>query len=110
MNQDEFEGNWHLLKGKVQEKWGKFTNDEITELQGKYEKFLGKLQMKYGYTKEQAEREIKNWNEEHLKKGYTGVTRFWDPERHPNKSASKETKAKKPKGKESSKVKKRKAS
>jgi uncharacterized protein YjbJ (UPF0337 family) len=64
MNREQFEGNWHLLKGKIKEKWGKLTDDDITRINGKYEQFVGTLQKKYGYTKEQAERESSAWNNE----------------------------------------------
>jgi uncharacterized protein YjbJ (UPF0337 family) len=64
MNRDQFEGNWHILKGKIKEKWGKLTDDDITKINGKYEQFIGKLQKKYGYTREQAERESNSWKYE----------------------------------------------
>ena len=65
MNKDEFEGNWHQLKGKVREKRGKLTNDDIEKSAGKYEQFLGKIQAKYGFSKEQAEKELRDWKCEH---------------------------------------------
>lgn len=72
MNRNEFEGNWHHLKGKIREKWGKFTNDDISRMNGKYEQFLGNLQKKYGYRREEAEREIKNWHHQtHEKSDYS---------------------------------------
>lgn len=61
MNREQFEGNWHQLKGKIKEKWGKLTDDDIATINGKYEQFLGKLMQKYGYSKEQAEKESNNW-------------------------------------------------
>jgi len=61
MNKDMFEGKWHELKGKVKEKWGKFTNDDLTQIDGKREKLLGKLQTQYGYSKEKAEQELENF-------------------------------------------------
>ena len=66
MNKDEFKGQWLQLKGKIKEKWGKLTDDEVTQIDGKYEQFVGTLQKKYGYAKERAEEEIKNWNLSHL--------------------------------------------
>ena len=54
---------------KVQEKWGKFTDVDVDKINGKYDQFVGLLQKKYGFTKEQAERELKNWHDDH-KKGY----------------------------------------
>ena len=59
MHKEEFEKHWNQLKGKIQEKWGKFTYDELNKLNGKYEHFLSQLQKKYGYSKEQSEQELK---------------------------------------------------
>jgi len=72
MNREQFEGNWHQLKGKLKEKWGKLTDDDIAIINGKYEQLLGKIQQKYGYSKEQAEKEINNWKLENRKEGRPG--------------------------------------
>lgn len=61
MNKDEFAGKWHEFKGKIKEKWGKLTDDDITQINGKLEQLSGKLQKKYGWEKEQTEREINHW-------------------------------------------------
>ncbi len=61
MNSDQFEGKWKQLKGTVKQKWGKLTDDDITQLSGKKDEFVGKLQERYGYTREQAEREANEW-------------------------------------------------
>jgi uncharacterized protein YjbJ (UPF0337 family) len=61
MNSDQFEGKWKQLKGTVKQKWGKLTDDDITNLSGKKDEFIGKLQERYGYTREQAEREANEW-------------------------------------------------
>jgi uncharacterized protein YjbJ (UPF0337 family) len=53
-----FEGKWRQLKGSVKEQWGKLTDDDIEEWSGKAENLVGKLQERYGYSKEQAEREV----------------------------------------------------
>jgi uncharacterized protein YjbJ (UPF0337 family) len=58
MNADQIKGNWKQLKGKVKEQWGKLTDDDITVIDGEREQLLGKLQERYGYSKEQAEREL----------------------------------------------------
>jgi len=57
MNRDIFGGNWKQIKGKIKEKWGDFTDDELDMLEGKRDQFIGKLQEKYGWTRERAERE-----------------------------------------------------
>lgn len=52
MNQDQFEGKWDSMKGQVREQWGKLTDDEVTEAKGKREDLIGRIQEKYGDTKE----------------------------------------------------------
>jgi len=61
MNTDRIQGNWKQLKGKVKEKWGKLTNDDMDVIDGKREQLAGKLQERYGFAKEQAIREIENF-------------------------------------------------
>lgn len=58
MNWDQVEGNWKQFKGKVKERWGKLTDDDITSIEGKRDQLVGRLQKQYGYGKEQAEREL----------------------------------------------------
>ena len=57
MNWDQIQGKWKQLKGEIQSRWGKLTDDEIDWIDGNREKLVGKLQEKYGYAKEEAERE-----------------------------------------------------
>lgn len=61
MNWDQIEGKWTQFVGKVKEKWGDLTDDDLRVIEGKRDQLLGKLQEKYGYTKEQAEKEIDDW-------------------------------------------------
>jgi uncharacterized protein YjbJ (UPF0337 family) len=61
MNSDQFEGKWKQLKGSVKQRWGKLTDDDITTLSGKKDEFVGRLQERYGITREQAEREADEW-------------------------------------------------
>jgi len=61
MNKDIFEGKWTEVKGKVKENWGKLTDDDLTEINGKREVLLGKLQSHYGYAKDQAEKELEKF-------------------------------------------------
>lgn len=68
MNKELFEGKWKEFKGKVKEKWGKLTDNELTEINGKKEVLLGKLESHYGYAKDKAEKELsafeKSFNKE----------------------------------------------
>lgn len=68
MNNDRMGGAWHQLKGKVKEQWGKLTDDDLLQLDGHSEKLAGKLQERYGYARDEAERQVRefrsrnNWN------------------------------------------------
>ena len=68
MNRDTASGSFTQLKGKIKEQWGKLTDDEIDEMEGKAEILAGKLQERYGMNREEAEREARdfrtrnNWN------------------------------------------------
>jgi uncharacterized protein YjbJ (UPF0337 family) len=61
MNWDRVEGNWKAFKGKVQQKWGDLTDDDLDRIEGKRTELAGRLQNRYGYQKDQAEREIDAW-------------------------------------------------
>ena len=58
MNWDLIQGDWKQLTGKVKEKWGKLTDDDLTVIAGKRDQLAGVLQERYGYAKEQAEKEL----------------------------------------------------
>lgn len=64
MNWDIIEGKWKQLKGAAREKWGELTEDEYDQLAGNKDKLAGKLQEKYGWTKEQAEHEVDDFARE----------------------------------------------
>jgi uncharacterized protein YjbJ (UPF0337 family) len=61
MNDDMFKGQWTQLKGAIREKWGKLTDDDLDQVQGKSEQLVGKIQERYGYAKEEAQREFDDW-------------------------------------------------
>jgi uncharacterized protein YjbJ (UPF0337 family) len=61
MNWDQVEGKWKQLRGKVQEKWGKLTNDDLDRIAGRREVFIGKLQERYGIAKEEAQKQADEW-------------------------------------------------
>ena len=61
MNWDQIEGKWKQFKGQAKQKWGKLTDDELDVAAGKRDQLSGKIQEHYGYTKEQAERELDEW-------------------------------------------------
>lgn len=63
MNKDTIEGNWKEFKGKIQEKWGKLTDDRLDVIEGKRDQLAGEIQQGYGISKEQAEKEVKKFEE-----------------------------------------------
>jgi uncharacterized protein YjbJ (UPF0337 family) len=58
MNQDVLEGSWKQLHGLAKVKWGKLTDDDLDQTKGNYEILVGKIQEKYGTTREEIEREL----------------------------------------------------
>src|SRR5262249_26336196 len=58
MNWDQIQGSWKQVTGKVKEKWGKLTDDDLTTIAGKRDQLAGKLQERYGYAKDRAEKEL----------------------------------------------------
>ena len=61
MNWDRVEGNWKEFKGRVQQQWGKLTNDDLDVIEGKRTELAGRLQQRDGVAKEDAERQIDTW-------------------------------------------------
>lgn len=58
MNDDIFEGKWKEMRGQVKEWWGKLTDDDLEQMDGKADQLIGALQKRYGYTKQAAEKEL----------------------------------------------------
>ena len=61
MNEDILKGKWNEMKGEVKKKWGKLTDDDLMVISGEKEKLVGVLQTKYGYAKDNAEKEYKEF-------------------------------------------------
>jgi uncharacterized protein YjbJ (UPF0337 family) len=63
MNWDIVQGNWKQFKGKVKAQWGRLTDDQLDVIGGKREELAGSIQEAYGTTKEEAERQVKDFEE-----------------------------------------------
>jgi uncharacterized protein YjbJ (UPF0337 family) len=61
MNWDQIAGNWKQATGKVREKWGKLTDDDVDVIAGKRDQLVGRIQERYGVAKEKAEEEVREW-------------------------------------------------
>ncbi|HYC65389.1 MAG TPA: CsbD family protein [Reyranellaceae bacterium] len=57
----KIKGAWNQSKGEVKKQWGKLTDDDITEIEGRRDVLVGKLQTRYGISKEEAEAQIGGW-------------------------------------------------
>lgn len=64
MNEDIIKGKWNEVKGAVQKQWGKLTNDDIAQINGDRVQLAGKIQSIYGIKKEEAEKQLKEWEDQ----------------------------------------------
>lgn len=67
MNRDRIAGNWKQTKGKIKEQWGKLTDDHLDVIDGKREQLIGKIQESYGIAKDDAERQVRDWEKRHAR-------------------------------------------
>lgn len=58
MTKMNLKGNWNEIKGKMKQKYGQLTDDDLTFAEGKEDELLGRLQQKLGKTKEDVRTEI----------------------------------------------------
>ncbi|MGH6895228.1 MAG: CsbD family protein [Geminicoccaceae bacterium] len=61
MNWDRIEGSWKQFKGQAQQQWGKLTDDELDQVEGRREELVGRIQEKYGIARDEAERQVRDW-------------------------------------------------
>lgn len=61
MNWDQIAGNWKQLKGRAKEQWARLTDDDLTLINGKRDQLIGRVQERYGIAKDEAERQVKDW-------------------------------------------------
>jgi uncharacterized protein YjbJ (UPF0337 family) len=61
MNWDRVQGNWKQFSGKVKEKWGQLTDDDLTQINGNREQLEGKIQARYGHAKDQVKKDVDDW-------------------------------------------------
>jgi len=62
MNEDRIKGQWKQLAGKLKEKWGKLTDDDLKVAEGNSEYLTGKIQERYGVAQDEAQRQIKEFD------------------------------------------------
>ena len=62
MNWDRIEGSWKQWSGKAKEQWGKLSDDTLTQVDGKRDQLVGKIQESYGISKDEAEHQVRDWS------------------------------------------------
>jgi uncharacterized protein YjbJ (UPF0337 family) len=63
MNADQLKGKWTQFKGELKQKWGEFTHSDRQEIGGNYEKFIGKVQERYGDKKSELMKWADTWHQ-----------------------------------------------
>ncbi|WP_284616662.1 CsbD family protein [Aquabacterium humicola] len=61
MNRARIEGHWKQLKGRLRERWGRWTDDELAMIEGRREQLSGRIQERYGIARDEAERQLARW-------------------------------------------------
>ena len=62
MNWDQVEGKWKQLTGSAKQQWAKLTDDDLTYISGKKDELIGKVQERYGISREEAQRQADAWS------------------------------------------------
>ena len=65
MNSDQLKGNWKQLMGDAKKQWGKLTDDDLKQVEGRKDKLVGKIQERYGSSREEAEKKADDWLGKH---------------------------------------------
>ncbi|MCH7228251.1 CsbD family protein [Haloferula sp. A504] len=63
MNTDILKGRWKELKGEVKSRWAKLTDDDLKQIDGKFDKLVGTLQKHYGKGRDETEKDARDWIE-----------------------------------------------
>jgi len=63
MNAEQLKGKWMQFKGDLQQMWGKFTDADLQQIGGNYDKFVGKVQERYGDKKRELMKWANAWHE-----------------------------------------------
>ncbi len=58
MNRDQIEGKWRQIRGEIKKQWGKLTDSELDQVEGNMDVLVGKIQEKYGGTREEIRRRL----------------------------------------------------
>jgi uncharacterized protein YjbJ (UPF0337 family) len=62
VNADQIQGKWKQLKGSLKERWGKLTDQDLDVIAGKRDQLIGTIGERYGIAKEEAQKQVDDWN------------------------------------------------
>lgn len=63
MNWDRIDGKWKQLTGALKSRWRKLTDDDLNVIAGKKNQLIGRIQERYGVAKDEAQKQVEDWNE-----------------------------------------------
>lgn len=75
MNADHFKAKWNQFKGELKQQWGNFTDDDLLQIEGNYDKFVGRMQERYADRKDEVARWADQWFKERETTGTGGRVR-----------------------------------
>lgn len=58
----EVKGDWKQLKGKIKERWGQLTDDDLRQIEGQRDQLAGRIQSRYGLAEDEAERQVQEFS------------------------------------------------
>jgi uncharacterized protein YjbJ (UPF0337 family) len=61
MNRDILKGQWKQLQGRIRQRWGRLSDDDLAQIEGDRDMLMGKIQEYYGRSREQAEKDLEEW-------------------------------------------------
>ncbi|MEW5421172.1 CsbD family protein [Amorphus sp. 3PC139-8] len=61
---EQIRGNWRQMKGAVQEQWFRLTDDDLEHIDGRLERLVRRIEVRYGVSTEEAYRQITRWFDE----------------------------------------------
>lgn len=63
MNTDRISGQWKQMKGRIKERWGQLTDDDLDVIAGKRDQLLGRIQQRHGIARDEAERQVRQFED-----------------------------------------------
>ena len=79
MNWDRVQGNWKQFEGRVKQKWGQLTDDDLTRIAGNREQLEGKIQSRYGHAKDRSKRKSMTGSTSYNASRFNGAARRLGP-------------------------------